>query len=57
MWSESHQGTEYTHWATNQPDNANGREQEDCVVKVIILYPVSKVHLRGQAGWTSAVMN
>ena len=49
MWSESHQGTEYTHWATNQPDNANGREQEDCVVKVIILYPVSKVHLRGQA--------
>ena len=35
VWAESHQDletTEYTHWATNQPDNGGGHE--DCVVKV-----------------------
>merc|ERR1712110_55604 len=36
VWAESHQDletTEYTHWATNQPDDGGGHE--DCVVKVV----------------------
>ena len=37
VWAERHQSlddTEYTHWATNQPENGSGNGSEDCVVKV-----------------------